>query len=148
MGSKLTRLANELQARLEQLGREASGAEVAFDWSARENELVVRIRPTTPSADKAVLDVAVGGEDTVVLTLGCFGLVELVTDDPVALADEVHEFAKAVLEGRVTELLVTVAGRPVSSMLQVNFSDGARSYHHARFRLGHRCRRVINYVSY
>ena len=144
----MTRLADEIEARFEQLRREASSAEVAFDRSIPENELVVWIRPTTPSSKKAELDVAVCGEDTVVLTLGCFGLVELVANDPTALADEVHDFAIAVVDGRVEEVLITVAGRPVSSALHVTFRDGVRSYHHTLLRLGRRLERVIDYVPY
>ena len=144
----MTRLADELVGRFEGLGRALSTAEVTFDRASPENELVIRVRPRVASSDKADLDIAVGSEDTVVMTLGRFGLMELVASDYSALADEVAALTEAVVEGRVKERLVTVAGKPASSELQVALHDRTCSFNHTKFRLGRREELLLEYAAY
>jgi hypothetical protein len=142
------RLAEEVARRVEELARTTEAAEVMVDRDSPDNELVVRVRPRVPADDKASLDIAVGSEDTVVMTFGRFGLAELVDADPSALADEVEELARAIMAGGLRERLSMVGGRPASSRAEVQLRDRTCTFHHAKFRFGRREHLAFQYVAY
>jgi hypothetical protein len=144
----VSRLTDEVARLLTALAERSGGVAIVLDRAQPENELVVRLRPTVPSATKAELDIAVGSPDTVVMTFGQFGLIELVGEEPEELASHVGQLADAIMGGRVQEKLITAGGRPTSSEIRITMGDRAEVFHHAKLRIGKRERRVIDYVAY